>query len=355
MEEYFPPMGTDHQILDGREARPRALLFVIGGATLFLLILCVFGWWKQRTHTFSVPEAAITLDYSRTAKEALRSEQRLAIPGAWKDARAGLLPRIIGGSFDEPTWLIAPRWAKTPQNWNAIERYGVYAVFTHPDAPPSTRPIQLRDRTTWTSGIKRPLMRGQLMTEGTRISFAVNDSVLATDIPVTKPSAELLQGYDVSYTLQQSPLDSALLQRLVLGTQGLASWRADVSRIAWNSPTGTLTDWSLELRNTSSTLGQILATTTTMNRVSLLADGSASIRRLIVSPIATTTVQSGTSSATPLASCSTSRFHPFFQLSGLSLAHTWSQLGAMPPSFFQIGELNGQFTICLRERKDVDN
>ncbi len=354
MEEYFPPMGTDHQILDGREARPRAHLFIIGGATLVLLLLCAFGWWKQRTHTFSVPQGAITLDSSRTATETLRSEQRLTISPAWKDVRAGLLPRVVGGSFEEPTWLIAPRWAKTPQGWNVIERYGVYAVFVHPEAPSSTRPLQLRDRAAWTNGIKQPLIRGQLMTEDGTISFAVNDSVFATNIPATKPTVELLQGYDTSYTLQQSPLDSVLLQRLVLGIQGLAPWREDISRIAWNSPTGTLTDWSLELRNASSTLGQILATTTTINRVNLLADGSASIRRLIVSPVTTTTVQSGNSSPATLASCSNSRFHPFFQLSGSSLAHAWSRLGTTPPSFFQIGELNGQFTICLRERVDVD-
>lgn len=355
MEEYFPPMGTDHQILDGREARPRALLFVIGAATLFFLFLSLFGWWKQRTHAFSVPEATITLDYARTTKEALRSEQRLPIPTAWTDLRTGLLPRVVGGSFEEPTWLIAPRWAKTPHDWITSERYGAYAVFVHPSVATSTRSLSLQERSEWTSGIKRPLIRGQFMTEGATFSFAVNDSVFATNIPVSKPSLELLQGYDAAYTLQQSPLDGVLLQRLVLGTQGVAPWREAISRIAWNSPTGTLTDWSLELRNASSTLGQLLATTTTMNRVSLLADGSASIRRMLVSPVATTTVQSGTSSATTLASCSASRFHPFFQLSGLSLAHTWSRLGATPPSFFQIGELNGQFTMCLRERQDVDN
>lgn len=356
MEEYFPPMGTDHQILDGREARPRVVLFIVGGAILVLMLLLGgIGWWKQRTHTFTVPNETITIDYSRKASRFLREEQHLPITNAWRTMlHAGWLPRIAGGSFNEPTWILAPRWARVPEGWVEGERYGLYQLLTHLSAVAASQPVQLRERSTWSLGQRGVIARGRLQQEQAFVSFALTSHILTTSLPATRPEAALLPGYDGSLILQNSALDSALFHRLVLENQGLSAWRQDIARFAWNAPSGAVSDWLLEVRNASSSLAHLLSTSSTINRVTLLADGSASIRRHTIPTTTKTLLQSGSSTNAPLATCIDSDFHPFFHLDGMSLDHVWSRISSHHPSLLQIGELGGRLSICFVERVAVD-
>lgn len=355
MEEYFPPMGTDHQILDGREARPRAVVFVLGGLGLLLVLLGALGWWKQRTHSFAVPKSLITIDYSQKAAHWLRDEERLPLPEEWRSSgRPGLLPRFVGGTATAPTWILAPRWARVPENWEKQESFGLYRVFAHPDASATTTALALRDRRGWSLDLRSVVLRGQVQLDGQTVAFAINNEVLTTSFPASKPDIKLLSGYDASYILHNPVLDAALLQRFVLSDQGLAPWRPDIARLAWNTPTGTLTSWSLEARHASSSLLQLLATSSTVQRTSLLPDGSASIRRHVTSTSTLTLLQEGDRTDAPLTDCANSDFHPFFHLSGASLAHTWSRISARQPSLLQIGELDGRLSVCFIADVDVD-
>lgn len=348
-------MGTDHQILDGREARPRALLFVAGGAFLLIFALVACGWWKQRTHLFAVPNEAITIDYSRKAAGFLREEQRIPLTNAWRTLpRPGIFPRIIGGTIDRPTWMLAPRWARVPEGWLKGESFGLYQITENTGVSTTRYSFQLRDRAAWSLDLDHVLVRGRIRTEQEPVIFAVNSNILTTSLPAAAPTLPLIPGYDASYVTQHSQLDSVLFHRLVIHDQGLAPWRQDIARFAWDAPTGTTNTWSLDLRQASSSLAALLTTSSTINRVSLLTDGSASVRRHFVSTSTNTLVQSGISTNAPLASCIHSDFHPFFHLDGSSLDHIWSRISSHHPSLLQVGELAGRLSVCFVDRADVD-
>ncbi len=355
MEEYFPPMGTDHQILDGREARPRAVVFVLGGLGLLLTIFAVLGWWKQRTHSFAVPKSLITIDYSRKAAHWLRDEDRLPLSGDWRSfRRPGLLPRLIGGTATTPTWILAPRWARVPENWAEGESFFLYRVFTHPDTSTTTTVLALRDRRDWSLDLESVVLRGRVQLDDQAVAFAINKKVLTTSLAASTPNIQPLPGYDGSYILQNPALDAALLGRFVLNDQGLAPWRSDITRLAWNAPSGTLMGWSLEVRHASSSLLQLLAVSSTAQRVSLLPDGSASVRRHAASTSTITLLQKGDQIDAPLTGCADPDFHLFFHLSGPSLTHVWSQISMGQPSLLQIGELSGRLSACFAADVAVD-
>lgn len=355
MEEYFPPMGTDHQILDGREARPRAVVFVLGGLGLLFLLLAAFGWWKQWTHAFTIPKSLITIDYSGKAARWLHNEDRLPLSEDWRSLRqSGLFPRLVGGTATSPSWILAPRWARVPTNWKEGESFFLYRVFIHPDVSTTTTTLALRDRGDWSLDLPSVVLRGRVQLDNQAVAFAMNHEVLVTSLATEVPKTKPLSGYDTSYILQNSALDAALLQRFVLNDQGLAPWRSDITRLAWNAPTGTLTSWSLEARHASSSLLQLLAVSSTEQRVSLLPDGSANVRRYVASTSTVTLLQEGNRTDAPLTSCADSDFHPFFHLSGASLTHAWSQISARQPSLLQIGELDGRLSVCFIADGDVD-
>lgn len=355
MEEYFPPIGTDHQILDGRKARPRPMVFVISGICILVFFFILFCWWKQRTHIFTVPNEVITIDYSSDAAHFLEKEQRIFLPNEWRSSTAsGLLPRIIGGTEKKPTWLLAPIWTQSPEGWQEQERFGLYRVTKSKTASDATKSLRLRDRSLWSLGINNVILRGELRLYSSSTIFALNKHLLVTSLPASQPNIEPLPGYDASYVLQHSSLDAALLGRITLLDQGLAPWRYDISRIAWNAPTGTLTDWAVELQTASSSLRQILAATSTRLETALLPDGSMSLRYHAPSSSAGLLLQNGVPSDARTPRCVDPDFHPFFHLSEKSLAHAWSRIGSVRPNTLQIGELAGQLALCLPDSPSVD-
>lgn len=353
MEEYFAPHGTDHQILDGREARWRSsflLIGVIAGSALLLGSL-IWAWWWQRTVTFSVPNEAVTVVATPAGRDWLQDDSIFPTPTAWKAVRENA--RILGGTWTHPTWMIVPRWTRAVDGWKRQEAHGLYQLLVQESATSSVRAVALRDRRDWKLDLHNSLFYGTIQDAAQSFSFTFNGQLLVTSL-TQAPAPEMLPtGFDGAILVQVSTLTQSFLSSGYLVHQGLAPWRSVLHSFAWNAPTGTISGYDARFTTTTSSLGRFLASSSTTSFVRYLQDGSISARFVPEQSSSSVSITSNASNHLSL-SCNVTDFVPFFRLQGESLRYTWSRIASNAPPLLEIGSLGGRLTACFVPTPSVD-
>ena len=356
MEEYFAPHGTDHQILDGRETRwwrGSFLRIAIVIASLMVIGSGIWLWWWQRTVMFSIPNEQLTIRAKSDALTWIATNQTLPIPDPWRNGVRTSFG-ASGGTFNQPTWMIVPRWVRPTSGWAIREAHGFYHLLVEASATSTTRSFALRPTKDERLPLQHAFVQGSIYGESETFFFAWNGTLLQTSLPQAPVVGVLNSAYDGSMLTQASPFVAAFLQHLVIADQGIAPWQKDVQRFSWSSPTGTITAYELQLTNASSALASYLGTSSTRSVTRFLQDGTASIRVTSTGTSSPQTIIEGTTETQNNSTCINTKFVPFFRVSGPTLQTTWSRVAASAPDLLEIGSLNERLTVCLTKSASVD-
>lgn len=357
MEEYFPPIGTDHQILEGQEAGFSLNRFAIllgGGVLLVLIGIVSFFLWQKRV-AFSIPDTELSALLPKNAQHELKTGTLFSLPSDWKktipESRSTL---ILGGDTTKPTWLLAPIWVRLPSSFKTIERHGFYRLSRlNGEKSSNTFPLSFHTVANWTDPLKEALGAFRLnapSTEMKPVFFAWNRRIIKSSLPF-ETQGTLSDRDEVSYALQQNSFDSLFLHSVQVNGQGLSPWRKELTRVSW---TGSETNrsWELEFSSVSSSAIPLLraAVSSTSSDLMFLPDGSAARIYIGDTTVATSTrLRLGALPDLSSVVCPTLTFKPFLRLRGELLTYPLPVpfLEAARLRVFEAGSLDGFLSACF--------
>lgn len=357
MEEYFPPIGTDHQILEGQEAGfslNRFAILLIG--TILLLIICVISFFTwQRRVTFLIPDTQLSIVLPKDAQHELKAGATVTLSSDWKtgipESRSTIL---IGGDEAHPTWLLAPVWTKRPASFKTIKRHGLYRLSgldSEKELP--TYALSMRSAHIWMEPLDGALGAFRVHTLSSTpepLFFAWDKQIMKSSIAFSTKGT-LSDRDDVSYALQQNNFDSAFLHSVELNHQGLSPWRKELTRVSWTGSESNRS-WELIFANTSSPAIPLLSAnaSSTYSDLLMLRDGSGTRVYKGSSTSTTTDLRIGALPETSSVICHRENFHPFLRLRGQATSRTLPITPFINPSnfrVFEVGSLDNFLSVCF--------
>lgn len=352
MEEYFPPIGTDHQILEGQEAGFRFSLLAVFLGVFALLVggAISFFIWQQRV-SFAVPDTEVMAVVPADGQEWLRDASPLALPEPWtKPVADPGSTLIVGGTLSGPDWLIAPVWRGLPDGFEPVERHGLFRLAAREgSSASSTFPLSLKSAKQWLDPIKGALGASRFRpSQGEPLTFIWNEHLLRSSLPF-ETVGTLSDKDDVSYALQKNAFDESFLKTVFVNGQGLSPWRKELARVSWTGAEANRS-WELVFNDAASPALGLLAFASSSTRAFYLDDGSAT--RVFVGAGTSSTGNVVRLGAAPEATgtvCMLEGFKPFLRIRGQALKQ------ASPFSFFpfealsalEAGSSDGFLSLCF--------
>lgn len=359
MEEYFPPIGTDHQIiLDERQDRFGFLHRASFFWTVLGLFFCIgLGFWYWQEHvSFAVPKTSLSVSVTGAGQTWLQNKNPFTLPSAWAAPTHSRFILTAGGDLSHIQWVIVPKWVFLPASFRTQETHGLYRLATTTDAPTSTQPLSLHEAHTWLKEAPHALGGLRIIDASSSqpLIAAWNDSLIVSSSSYPDGPWDLSQNDDASYVLQKTPLDESFLQQLVINNQGLAPWRADLSRISW---TDTSNGRSWELVTKTATATEALTSTSTYIQRQTLDDGTLLLVDHTRVPTSTTlTSRVGDQISTNTSTCLSTEFHPFLRMRGATLQqlpHTFIS-SSTRLRVLEVGSFHQRFSLCFGVEPRVD-
>ena len=359
MEEYFPPHGTDHQIMEGQEAPfwANRLAIVIGSVALICcMALGSFLFWQQRV-SFLVPDTELMATLPKSTQHWLKSNSVVSLTDVWKRA----IPEsdasiVIGGDATQPTWMIAPIWVREPASFTTTEQHGLYRLSSLNGAKLehgiALSPHAARAWLDLVSGGLGGVRVHEPTLAPEPLIFSWNRSLLKSSLPY-RAKGTLSAVDDVSYTLQNNRFDDAFLQSGSVNKQGLTALRHDLERVSWTGE-GKDRSWEFIFTHASSVAMSLLssAASSTVADGTSLRDGSGAQTYKIEAQAETdtsTTLRIGTTpTATPIH-CSDSTFIPFLRMRGQAVARPFSIpfIQSASAHLIEVGSIDNSFAVCF--------
>ncbi|MBP7005960.1 hypothetical protein KBB27_02460 [Patescibacteria group bacterium] len=359
MEEYFPPIGTDHQIiLDERQDRFGFLRRppLLWGILITLLIVVFGSWYWQRHTSFNVPATVLSANVTRVGQSWLATSNPFALPSGWTAPTHSRFAITAGGDFTHIQWIIVPRWISLPKTFRTQETHGLYRLAVTSDAPERTQKLSLQEAHSWLRTAPHALGAVRLTDTSSAqpTLIAWNDTFAVSSSPYPDGPWDLSETDDASYALQQTALDESFLQQLVINNQGLAPWRKDLSRISW---TDTANGRSWELVTKTATATQALTSTSTYVQRETIDDGTLLLVDHVTVPTSSAaTSRIGIPEGSATSTCAEGKFHPFLRMRGATLQQLPHTIVSSSTALeiFEVGSIDHRFAICFHAKPRVD-